>query len=122
MGNNTHKLIKVPTTCTIWKYLSNIWQVLTRSLRPQQWIFSQYVYNDSNDEMEILFQFLRYCGLQYNRNNASMFDSKHGVKTYMKKLKGILVWSLWILEHVGIVFSNACSSFLMALQDIRIPT
>ena len=47
-----------------WKYLSDIWQVLTRCcLRPQQWVFSQYVQNGSNDEMEILFQFLRYWGL-----------------------------------------------------------
>ena len=57
----THKFIKCPIACTIWKYLLNIWQVLTSCyLRSQQWVFSQYVQNGSNDEMEILFQYLRY--------------------------------------------------------------
>ena len=57
-------------------------------LRPQQWVVSQYVQNGPNDEMEILFHFLRYWGLQHNWNmcNAFMFDSRHGVKAYMKKL------------------------------------
>ena len=43
--------------------------------------------------MEILFQILRFWGLQHkwNMRNAFMFDSKHGVKAYMKKLKGILM-------------------------------
>ena len=56
------------------------------------WVFSQYVQNGSNDEMEILFQFLRYWGLQHNWNmcNAFMFDNRHGVKAYIKKLKGIV--------------------------------
>ena len=65
----------------------------------------------------------RYCrnfygiwGLQHNWNmrNAFMFDSRHGVKAYMKMLKYILMWNFWILEHVGIIFSNAYSGFLVA--------
>ena len=61
--------------------------------------------NGSNDEMEILFQFLRYWGLQHNWNmrNAFMFDNRHGVKAYIKKLKGILMWNFWMLVHVGII-------------------
>ena len=51
-----------------------------------------------------------------------MFDSRHGVKAYMKKLKGILMWNFWMLKHVGIISSNAYSGFLMALQDIPLPT
>ena len=54
LEDSTHRFIKCPIACTIWKYLSDIWQVLTRCyLRPQQWFFSQYVQNDSNDEMEM---------------------------------------------------------------------
>ena len=29
-------------------------------LRPQQWVFAQYVQNGPNDGVEILFQFLQY--------------------------------------------------------------
>ena len=56
-----------------------------------------------------MFQFLRYWGLQRNWNmrNAFMFDNRHGVKAYIKKLKGILMRNFWILEHVGIISSNA---------------
>ena len=72
----------------------------------------------------MLFQFLRYWGLQHNWNmcNAFMFDSKDGVKAYMKKFNSILMWSFWMLEHVGIISLNAYSGFLMALQDFPLPT
>ena len=63
--------------------------------------------------MEILFQFLRYWGLQHNWNmhNAFMFDIRHGVNAYIKKPKGILMWKFWMLEHVGIISLNAFSVF-----------
>ena len=72
----------------------------------------------------------RYCsnlyniGLQHNWNmhNAFMFDNGHGVKAYIKKLKGILMWNFWILEHVGIISSNAYSGFLMVLHDVPLRT
>ena len=123
-GQYMYRFIKCPIACTIWKYLSDVWQVLTCYLRPQQWVFSQYVQNGSNDEMEILFQFLHYWWLQHNCNlcNAFMFNYKQRVKAHMKKLKGILMWNFWMLEHVGIISSNAYSGFLMALQDFPLPT
>ena len=72
--------------------------------------------NGSNNEMEILFQFLRYWGLQHNWNmhNAFTFDNRHGVKAYIKKLKGTLMWNFGMLEHVGIISSNVYSGFLIA--------
>ena len=71
-------------------------------MTPQLWVVSQYVQNGPNDEMKILFQLLRYSGLQHNWNmqNVFMFDGRHGVKAYMKKLKGILMWIFWMLKHV----------------------
>ena len=54
--------------------------------------------------------------------NAFMFDSKDGVKAYMKKFNSILMWNFWMLEYVGIISSNAYSGFLMALQDVPLPT
>ena len=69
----------------------------------------------------------RYCSNFYNigdyntiayMDNAFMFDGRHGVKTYIKKLKGILMWSFFMLTHVRIISSNAYSGFLVALQDI----
>ena len=51
-------------------------------------------------------------------HSTFMFDGIHGVKTYVKKLKEILIWNFWMLEHVGIVSSNANLGFLMALQDV----
>ena len=36
LEDSTHRFIKCPIACTIWKYLSDIWQVLTRCyLRPK---------------------------------------------------------------------------------------
>ena len=74
--------------------------------------------------MEILFQLLRYWGLQHNwdMRNAFMFDYRHGVEAYIKKLKGILMWNIWMLEHVGIISTNVYSGFLMALHDVSLPT
>ena len=104
--------------------MSYIWQVLTCCcLRPQQWVFAQYVQNGSNDEIEILFRFLRYWGLQHNWNmyNAFMFDNRHGVKAYIKKLKDILVRNVWMLEHVGIVSSNAYIRFFDSITGRPFP-
>ena len=61
MEDNTHRFINCPIVCDIWKYLSDVWQVLTRRyLRPHEWFFSHCLQNGSNDDVEILFQFLLY--------------------------------------------------------------
>ena len=80
--------------------------------------------DDPNDELEVLFEFLWYWELQHIRDmhKAFMFDSRHRVNIYVKKLKGILNWIFWMLEHVGIISSSAYSSFLMALQYVPLPT
>ena len=54
--------------------------------------------------------------------NAIMFDSRHEVKAYVKKLKGIPMWTFWILERAGIISSRAYLGLLMALQDVSLPT
>ena len=54
--------------------------------------------------------------------NDFMLDNRHGVKAYIKKLKGILMWNFLMLEHVGIISSNAYSRFLKALHDVPLPT
>ena len=43
--------------------------------------------------MKIIFQFAHYWWLH----------DRHGVKAYIRKFKGILMWHFWVLEHVGIV-------------------
>ena len=114
LEGSTHRFIKYPIMHIFQKYLSRIWQVLShRYLRPQQWVFVQYVQNCLNDELDILFQFLQYWGLQHNWNihNAFMFNDRHGGKAHVKKLKGILMWNFWILEEVGIISSSVYSSF-----------
>ena len=50
--------------------------------------------------------------------NAFMFDSRDGVKAYMNKLKGILMWKFSMLEHMRIIFSNAYSGFLVTLHVV----
>ena len=51
--------------------------------------------NTSRPKMdsEIVFLFLRYWGLNYNWGlpNVSVFDGGHGVRTYLQKLKEILM-------------------------------
>ena len=57
------------------KYLSDIWKSFNPQLiwGPQQWVLSQYVQSGPNDELKILFQFLRYWGLQHNLNICNAF-------------------------------------------------
>ena len=47
---------------------------------------------DPKLEMEIVFLFLRYWGLHHNwdMHNAFVFDGRHGVKAYIRKLNGVL--------------------------------
>ena len=56
-------------------------------------MFAQFTQVDPKLEMEIVFLFLRYWGLRHNWNirNAFAFDGRHGVKTYLRKLKGVLM-------------------------------
>ena len=68
-----HRLIKCHIAHIIWKYLLDIWKVLTRCYLRPHWVFSQYVQNGPNDELKIFFQFLRYWGLQHNLNICNAF-------------------------------------------------
>ena len=88
-------------------------------MRPQQWVFAQQVKNGPNDELEILFQILRFWGPQHNwdMHNVFMFDSRHEMKAFVEKLKRILKWNFWMLEQMGMISSSAHLGFLMALQD-----
>ena len=74
----------------------------------------------SNDEMEIMFQFQRYWELQHKHNwsmqNAFIFDGKHGIKGYITRLKGILLWQYWLL-YMGIVSITGYSTFMMTLAN-----
>ena len=124
LEDNTHRFIQCPVAQTIWKYISEIWQVLSRCyLRPKQWVFAQYVQNRPSDDTEIMFQFLRYWGLRHNwdMRNAFIFDGVHGVQVHIRKLKGILLWQFWVLQHVGIVSSSSYSSLLMVVQNVPLP-
>ena len=42
--------------------------------------------------MDNYFLFLIYWGLHHNKDmhNAYVFDGRHGVKAYLRKLKGVL--------------------------------
>ena len=119
--DGAYRFIQCLIACSIWKYLSEIWHVLTGYyLVPTQWVFVQYVQNGPRDEREIIFQFLRYGGLQHNWNmrNAFLFDGRHGVNEYVRKLKCVLLWHFWVLAHVGIVSSSAYSNLLMAVENV----
>ena len=54
----------------------------------------------------------RYCSDSYDienyytigyMHNALMFDSRHRVETFVKRLKSILMRIFWMLEHVQII-------------------
>ena len=61
-------------------------------MTPTQWVFAQFTH-DLDSEMEIVFLFPRYWGLRHNWeiSNAFVFDGRHGVKAYLRKLKGVLM-------------------------------
>ena len=74
-------------------------------LTPRQWVFAQFTQVDPKLEMEIVLIFLRYWGLRHNWNmcNTFVFDGRHGVKAYLRKLKGVLLWQFSLLEQVEIL-------------------
>ena len=48
LGDIIHRFFQFPITHMIWKYLSDIWHVLTcYYVKPQTWVFAQYVQNNS---------------------------------------------------------------------------
>ena len=55
-------------------------------------------------------------------NNPFMFNGAHGLKPYVKELKGILMWNFWMSYHVGISSSNAYLGFSMVVEDVHLPT
>ena len=63
-------------------------------------MFAQFTQVDQKLEMEIVFLFLRHGGLHHNwdMRNAFVFDGRHGVKAYLQKLKGVLMWQFSLLE------------------------
>ena len=73
--------------------------------------------------MEIVFLFLRYWGLRHNWDicNASVFDGRHGVKSYLEKLKVVLMWQFPLLEQVEILSSMECLSCLLAILHVSLP-
>ena len=50
--------------------------------------------NEAMPHFQIIFEFLMYCGLWFNWNmrNAFTFDLQVGVRKYVVKLKGLLLW------------------------------
>ena len=67
------------------------------------------------------------CGLDHDEDQtwvvsilcyAFMFDGRHGVNAYIKQLKGILMWQMWMLAHVGVVSLCEYSTFMMALGNV----
>ena len=69
------------------------------------------------------FLFLRYWGLHHNwdMHNAFVFDGRHGVKAYLRKLKGVLMWQFSLLEQVKILSLVECSSCLLVIQHVPLP-
>ena len=125
MEYSTHQFIQCLIACQIWSNcISQNWQVLSWCyLTPKQWVFAQFTQVDPKSEMEIEFLILRYCGLRHNwdMRNAFVFDGKHGVKAYLRKLKGVLMWEFSLLEQVEILSSMECSSCLLAIQHVPLP-
>ena len=106
MEDNTHLFIQCPIVSQIRGYISQIWQVLSWCyLTPRQWAFVKFTQVDPKSEMEIVFLFLKYWGLCHNwdMRNAFVFDDRHVLKAYLRKLKGVLMWQFCLLEQVKIL-------------------
>ena len=88
-----------------------------------QWVFAKFTLVDPKSEMEIVFLFLRYWRLRHNWNmrNTFVFDGRHGVTAYLRKLKGVLMWQFSLLEQVEILSLVECSSCILAIQHVPLP-
>ena len=93
------------------------WPVVIWGLHNGSLLFLNMLRMVQNDDMEIIFQFLQYYGLQHNY----MFDGRNRVKTYITKLKGILIWHFWLLKQPRIVSCRAYLSFMMILENVHLP-
>ena len=102
-------------------YYLEIWQVLSSCLIPTQWIFNQIdVQISSTIRWKPCFN-IECNGVATQSGYAKGFNIwwyRHGVNVYIRKLKGIFMWQLRMLEHVGIASSHGYSTQLMALGNL----
>ena len=54
-------------------------------------------------------------------HNVFIFDDKHGVRAYVRELKGVLMWQFCLSEQVKTLYSMEHSSFLSANQHVPLP-
>ena len=84
-----------------WRSINLVWMSLTgASISSFNWVFAHMENNERMPYFQINFEFLMYCGLWFNWNmrNAFTFDSQVGVRKYVLKLNGLLLWQLTVLE------------------------
>ena len=68
-----------------------------------EWVFAQFTQVDPKSTMEIVFLFLRYWGLRHNwgMRNAFVFNCRHGVKSYLRKVEGSTNVAILIIGASG---------------------
>ena len=94
-------LFHAPMARMVWRCISFVWTSLTGvSLSSFSWVFAHMENNELMARSQIIFEFLRYWGLWFNWNmrNAFISYSQVGVRKYVLKLKGLLLWQLTVLE------------------------
>ena len=101
LEHSRHRFILCLMARMVWRCISLVWMSLTRvRLSSFSWVFAHMENNEPMPHSQIIFEFLRYWGLWFNWNmrNAFIFDSQVGVRKYVLKLKGLLLWQLTVLE------------------------
>ena len=101
LEHNMHRFTPCPMAMMVWRCISLLWMSLTRvNLSSFSWVFAHIENNEPMPHFQIILEFLRYWGLWFNWNmqNAFTFDSQVGVRKYVLKLKGLLLWQLTVLE------------------------
>lgn len=116
-----HRFISCPVARQIWAFISSVWQKVTgQTFSPKQWVF-QLGRNDQ--QQEVFFHYFRWLGLWHNwlMRNAFIFDSQSGVKGYVQRIRGLLLWQVSSLTNAHVITKAQADPWLRAIRIVGMP-
>ncbi len=100
--HSCHRFISCPMAKDIWQFINAIWMSISGVARsPFKWVFALLGWEEVAPHYHFILSYLRYWGLCFiwQMRNAFVFDAQQGVRKYMVKLKGVLLWQFTLLAR-----------------------
>ena len=128
LENNYHRFLSCPVAKKVWELVDAVWMSVSGvSKRPFHWVFSQMDCRSSPRSLQIIWDFLRYWGLWHiwRMRNTFIFEQQSGVRWYLGRLKGQLLWQFYLLENSGLLTDEEvqmCRSTTFHVRHLLWPT